>query len=76
MKTSEERRVIMKRIDSWREEGFSTRKSIVFWLTLAAMLFVFSGTTKADLTEMAKIVAGDGAYSDLFGSSVSIDGDY
>jgi hypothetical protein len=51
----------------------------VFILCILAVVTgvaMFSGSSYADITETAKLVPEDGAYNDLFGSSVSIRGDY
>lgn len=53
-------------------------KQVFIFCALAVVTFVtiFTGTSNADLTEITKLISGDGAYSDYFGSSVSISGDY
>jgi len=49
---------------------------LIFSLAVLTGIAMFSGISYADITETAKLVPEDGAYNDLFGSSVSISGDY
>ncbi len=49
---------------------------ILYVLAVVTGVVMFSGIAYADITETAKLVPEDGAYNDLFGSSVSISGDY
>lgn len=66
----------MRNFDLWKKVRFARRKLVVILVIFSATISILSGTSRADLTEIAKIVASDGSYSDFFGSSVSIDGDY
>ena len=58
-----------------KSTSYSRQISILCVLAVFTLLIIFPGTSNADLTEMTKLVPGDGAYNDLFGSSVAISGD-
>ena len=61
---------LLKAVNSLR------RVYIIFALAVVAMVTLCMGVSRADITEIKKLIPGDGAYADLFGSSVSISGDY
>jgi hypothetical protein len=52
------------------------KKALCFGLACFLVLTIHIDTALSDITEIAKITPADGGYGDLFGSSVSISGDY
>jgi hypothetical protein len=52
------------------------KKALCFGLAFFLVLTIHIDTALSDITEIAKITPADGGYGDLFGSSVSISGDY
>ena len=60
----------------FKAERSSRRVCIILALVVVAFLTVSIDTSMADITETVKLIPEDGAYGDLFGSSVSISGDY
>jgi len=63
-------------VNSPKMASSSRRIYSITVLTIVAVLILFITASLADITEIKKLVPGDGAYADYFGSSVSISGEY
>ena len=66
----------MALLTSFKSERYTRRVNIILALVVVAGVTLCIGTSRADITEIKKLIPGDGEYADLFGSSVSISGDY
>lgn len=63
-------------VNSPKMASSSRRIYSITVLTIVAVLILFITASLADITEIKKLVPGDGVYADYFGSSVSISGEY